>query len=492
MLYKGGGWLAAAEQGRKVSKEAFERALPGLRTALLDAQTRLRRQARFPVLIVIAGVDGGGKGDTVNVLHEWFDPRFLVTHAFGPPSDEEAERPPYWRYWRALPPKGRIGIFFESCYTQPLGGAMKRKDLDRALERIRAHEKLLADDGTLLLKFYFHLSKKAQKKRLKTLADDPARSWRVTEDDWAHFRSHGKFRRAAERVLAATHTLDAPWIVVEGADEEYRNITVAKAILKALRARLKRPHRPPKAPTLKRLKPAKRLEGLDLSLKMTERVYHRERLRWQGRLHELSRKAQKAGVPAVFLFEGSDAAGKGGAIRRLTAALDARYYRVIPVAAPTEEERAQPYLWRFWRQLPRAGHLTIFDRSWYGRLLVERVEGYAGRAEWQRAYGEIRDFEAHLLAHGTALAKCWLHIDKDEQLRRFRERERTPWKRFKITPEDYRNRAKWGLYAHAAEELFARTGTLQAPWTLVAANDKAYARVKVLKACCAALERALS
>ena len=215
--------------------------------------------------------------------------------------------------------------------------------------------------------------------------------------------------------------------------------------------------------------------------------------RCQGRLNRLQRKAAAQGVSTVMVFEGWDAAGKGGAVRRMTSALDARNYQVIPIAAPTDEERAHHYLWRFWRHLSRAGRITIFDRSWYGRVLVERVEGFATEREWTRAYSEINQFEDLLVAHGIVLVKYWLHITPEEQLRRFRERERVRWKRWKITDEDWRNREKWPAYDLAVNEMIERTSTRTAPWTIVEANDKNYARIKVLKTACdrlaAAVER---
>ena len=193
----------------------------------------------------------------------------------------------------------------------------------------------------------------------------------------------------------------------------------------------------------------------------------------------------------ILALEGWDAAGKGGAIRRVTHALDARMYRVIPIAAPTDEERAHHYLWRFWRHLPRLGRITIYDRTWYGRVLVERAEGFASEAEWMRAYKEINEFEEQLTEHGIVLVKYWLHISADEQLERFKERETAPWKQYKITPEDYRNREKMNLYEQAASDMIARTSTEFSPWTLVEANDKRYARIKVLRTLCDRLDAAL-
>jgi polyphosphate kinase 2 (PPK2 family) len=233
------------------------------------------------------------------------------------------------------------------------------------------------------------------------------------------------------------------------------------------------------------------LSALDLSQSMGDREYKVALSKYQGRLAELARDPRFKSRALVLAFEGADAAGKGGAIRRITTALDARQFQVIPVAAPTEEERAQPYLWRFWRQLPRYDHMTIFDRTWYGRVLVERVEGLCTPAEWQRAYSEINDFEHELVESGTIVVKFWLQVSQEEQLKRFQAREQIAFKRFKITEEDWRNREKWNAYQLAICDMVERTSTGEVPWTLVESNDKQFARVKILRTLCERLEAAL-
>lgn len=489
----------SAELGHTVDKETFAREEPALREALLNAQYDLLAARKFPVVIVIAGVDGAGKGETVNLLTEWMDPRHIQAHAFGAPTDEEAERPAFWRFWRALPPKGKIGIFFNSWYTAPIlqrtYKETRNPDLDASMEEIRRFERMLAAEGTLVLKFWFHLSKERQRERLEKLEKNPKTRWRVTETDWRHFKLYDRFRKVSERALRETSTAEAPWIVVEGTDERYRSLTVSKAILAELRRRLDDPA--PKAPechTAPLLQPVNGvdlIQRLDLSRKLPKHDYEAELLTWQGKLATLTRKRAYRDISVIAVFEGSDAAGKGGAVRRVTAGLDARQYQIIPIAAPTEEERAQPYLWRFWRHVPRRGKLTVFDRSWYGRVLVERVEGFAAEADWMRAYTEINDFEEQLVRNRTVLVKLWLQVSKDEQLRRFQERETTSFKRFKITAEDWRNRDKWDDYERAVCDMVDRTSTEIAPWTLVEAEDKYYARIKVLRTLCEAIEKAM-
>ncbi|WP_299443788.1 polyphosphate:AMP phosphotransferase [uncultured Rhodospira sp.] len=498
-----------AELGRKVSKEDFEALEPALRIEMLELQQTLRA-ADFPVILVFAGVEGAGKSESMNLLNEWLDPRWIVTRAYGPPSDEERERPEYWRFWRDLPPKGRIGQFLSCWYSTPFmdfaTGAIDEVVFDERMNRVIAFEKTLADDGALILKFWMHLGKQAQKKRLKALEKDPNESWRVTAQDWKHWEMYDSFIHAAERLLARTSVAEARWTIVEGQDHRYRSLTVLQGVRDALSRHLKDrkalaearahtgpgpetgPDRAAADPVVTARLPTV-LDTLDMTQAIAKKEYRTSLGRQQGRLAILQRKARAKGISTVLVFEGWDAAGKGGAIRRLTRALDARQLQVIPVAAPTDEEMAHHYLWRFWRQLGRAGRVTVFDRSWYGRVLVERIEGFASEEECRRAYAEIRDFEEQLVQHGMVLCKFWLHITKEEQLARFQSRQETPYKSWKLTDEDWRNREKWDDYERAVNEMVERTSTHIAPWTLVEANDKRHARVKVIQTVADAMER---
>ena len=360
----------SAELGHAIDKETYNREVPKLRAALLDAQYDLGAK-KLPVLILIGGVDGAGKGETVNTLNEWMDPRYIHTHAFGLMTDEERARPPMWRFWRALPPRGRVGIFFGHWYTEPIirrvYGDIDDGELDRQLTEISRFEKMLTDEGTLLLKFWFHLSKDRQKKRLKELSKDKKTAWRVTDDDWRHFKLYDKFRRISERSLRETSREQAAWTVVEGADRRYRELTVGRVILSAIRERLKAPEVKSKPvdvlPVVSSMDHKRILGSIDLASKVTEKEYDKRLEKLQGRLNLLVRDPGYRKVSTICVFEGCDAAGKGGAIRRVTQALDARHYHIVPIAAPTDEEKAQPYLWRFWRHMPGHGGLVIFDRS---------------------------------------------------------------------------------------------------------------------------------
>ncbi len=503
----------AAELGRKVSSHDYKALAPALREDLLDAQLRLREDRRSSVIILFGGVDGAGKSESVNLLNEWMDPRWLLTRAYGQPSEEERERPEYWRFWRDLPPKGRIGFFLSAWYSRPLIDRVRRRsnraEFGARLDEIIDFERTLTADGALILKFWMHLDKGSQKARLKKLEKDPLTRWRVTKEQWQNWKRYGRFIDAAEEMITRTSLAAATWTIVEGADERYRSLTLATMVRDAIRKRLAGPqgdvirmHRdatqqqpaPVSAKTRMTLRSEQPtiLSRLDMSQRVDRTRYETRLEELQGRLNALHRKAQRRGTSAILVFEGWDAAGKGGAIRRLTAAIDARAYQVIPIAAPTDEERAQHYLWRFWRHLARRGRMTIFDRSWYGRVLVERVEGFASEDEWMRAYAEINEFESQLVAHGIVVIKFWMHITADEQLKRFRDREKASYKRWKLTDEDWRNRKQWDAYQQAVNDMVERTSTRQALWTLVAANDKNFARLKVLTTVCDGLEEHLA
>jgi polyphosphate:AMP phosphotransferase len=372
-------------------------------------------------------------------------------------------------------------------------GRYKNARLDQAINGVERLEQMLCDEGALIFKFWFHLSKKQMKKRLETLRDDPLHSWRISPLDWQQSKTYDRFVRFGERVLRRTSRDYAPWHVIEGLDPNYRSLAVGRILLEGLQTALKAPTEPVHqavAPLGESIDQRSLLGSLDLDKRLSKEDYNEQLVAQQARLSTLMRDKRMRRHALVAVFEGNDAAGKGGAVRRVAAALDPRQYNIVPIAAPSQDERAQPYLWRFWRQIPARGKFTIFDRSWYGRVLVERIEGFCTQADWMRAYSEINDFEEQLSQAGVVLVKFWLSIDEQTQLQRFKEREAIPFKRFKITEDDWRNREKWGLYRDAVGDMVDRTSTEIAPWTLVEANDKRWARVKVLRTLGDALEAA--
>jgi polyphosphate:AMP phosphotransferase len=479
----------SAEQPHALDKAVFKEEEPKLHAQLLETQLKLVQNASFPVVVLVSGIDGAGKGKAIHRLYGWLDPRHVQTSAYDGLSDAERARPPMWRYWRDLPPKGRIGIVIGSWYHAPLRDRVQDRIDENTfasrLEDINRFEEMLASEGALLLKFWFHLSERQQAKRLKRERKSGVN--RHVLNEWTGVDMHAEAVRAAARMARRTSTGHAPWLVIPGNDPHYRDLAMGRTVLEAIDKRLEAPP-PVPIPAAPALIPSldrrTLLDALDLSQGVERKTYNKRLATLQDRLATRTDDPAFQKTALVMVFEGVDAAGKGGSIRRVTAALDPRRFQVHPIAAPTDEERAQPYLWRFWRRLPAKGKIAVFDRSWYGRVLVERVEGFASEAEWLRAYAEINDFERQLDDFGIVVVKFWLQIGKDEQLARFKAREDTPYKRHKITDEDWRNREKWDDYRLAVGDMVDRTSTETAPWTLVAAEDKRHARLHVIETIC--------
>lgn len=504
----------SAELGRAVSKSDFKEQSTPLREELLRLQSEYLRQASRQMIILVSGVDGGGKSESLALMNEWMDPRWLIINAYEPPNEVERRLPIFWRYWRDLPPRGRIGMFMSAWYSEPfidrVYDRIEPRDYDDYLQRIVRFEQALADDGAVIAKLWMHLSRDAQERRLHNLEQDPLTEARVTEQDWKNWRNYDRFIEVAERTISRTHSGTAPWIIIEGADRPYRSLAVAQVVRDALERALepmpvapappaprvtKKPKGKGKGPRAKTVDHMSGeltvLSGLEMSRKLSKQEYEEHLPVLQAELHQLHLRAKDKGIASMLVFEGPDSAGKGGAIRRVCTALSPRNYQVHGVAKPTEEEAAQHYLWRFWRHVPRDGHIGIFDRSWYGRVLVERVEGFASETEWRRGYAEINDFEQQFAEHGIVLMKYWIHITKDEQYKRFKLREQTPHKRWKLTDEDWRNREKWDQYERAVHDMVQYTSTPHARWTLIEGNDKRYARIAVLRSFCENLQRAI-
>ncbi|MBT8461601.1 MAG: polyphosphate kinase, partial [Gemmatimonadetes bacterium] len=381
---------------------------------------------------------------------------------------------------------------------QRVYGETTDAELEAQLDEINAFERTLAEDGYLFLKFWMHLGRDAQRERFEALESDPLQRWRVTRKDWEHWTMYDRFIRYSGYIIQRTDTEWAPWQIVEGADANHRSLTVGEALRDRIGERFEDravtagdDDGEDEGPIGTELRPVTVLSALDTDKTIDKSTYRDELVRLQARLNRLYRVARERGRSTILVFEGWDAAGKGGAIRRITPALDSRDYQIVSTAAPTAEENDHHYMWRFWRHLPGAGRFLIFDRSWYGRVLVERVEGFADQDEWLRAYEEINDFEAQLVEHGSIVVKYWIHITREEQDRRFQAREETPYKRWKLTDEDWRNRERWQAYDVAVDDMVRLTGTPIAPWHLIEGNDKRYARVRVLDILCDALDRAL-
>lgn len=486
-----------------LSKKDYDSRIPALREQLVQLQVALK-DAPFKVLLIVAGLEGTGRGDLINSLSSWLDPRGVETFSYRDPTEEERAHPFMWRFWRSLPEMGRIGIYAGSWYTETLRAeARSRKALSylsTELARIRHFEKLQVDNDTLIIKIWVHMDKKVHGRRLKLLAADSRTAWRVNEEDKRHHRIYDRLDRTAAHIREVTDQPGANWHVIDGNDERARSLAVVELLIHSFKHHTARLARlAARRTTALPLPPARslrasgrrQLQSLRLDHELSAKSYEAKRDKWLGRLNQAVREASARKRAITFVFEGWDAAGKGGAIRRLVSAIDARNFRVIPVGKPTPEEKNFHYLWRFWRHVPMDGLTTIYDRSWYGRVLVERLEGFCRRDEWKRAYKEINDFEKELIDHGTIVIKFWMHISREEQLRRFQSREETAYKQHKINDEDWRNRAKWDDYEIAVGDMIAFTHQPQAPWHLIPANNKRYARLEILKTACKDIEKAL-
>jgi polyphosphate:AMP phosphotransferase len=487
---------------KRLSKEAYRELFPRLEIRMGECQ-RAARNAGMPVIVVFEGWDASGKGTLINRLAQALDPRGFTVQSIKPATDTERFYPWQWRFWNRLPAAGQIAIFDRSWYMRVLDECVdrtaSRREVREAYEDILQFERQWADSGAVIVKFWLHISREEQKRRFKRLLSDPATAWTVGPAERRQNRRYGRWTAAVETMLERTLTAHAPWTVVEATQDRYARTKVFETVIDAVDEELDRRQKQPSAPPQPMPEPAPSplgvhtiLDRADLSLSVPRDEYEIQLEELQAKLWKLEHELYLARLPAAIVYEGWDAAGKGGNIRRLTQSLDPRGYEVVPIACPTAEEKAHHYLWRFWRRLPKAGHIHIFDRSWYGRVLVERVEGFCTEDEWKRAYREINEFERQLAEYGTVVVKFWLHIDSDEQLRRFRAREQEPHKDWKITDEDWRNREKWNRYKVAVTDMLHRTSTTYAPWTILEANDKLHARIKALRTVAQALEAGLA
>ncbi|WP_027642282.1 polyphosphate:AMP phosphotransferase [Enterocloster clostridioformis] len=490
--------LEKIDLSKKVDKKTYRRVMDEAEEKLGLLQ-RECKDAGIPVILVFEGMGAAGKGVQINRLIQALDPRGFDVYACDRPTEDEQMRPFLWRYWTKTPAKGRIAVFDRSWYrsvqVDRFDGLTPEDKLGDAYQDILSFEKQLCDDGTVIMKFFLYIDKDEQKKRFKKLEGSKETSWRVTDEDWNRNKDFDRYLKMNEEMLEKTDTDYAPWVIIEAVDKDYAALKIVSSVMDRLEYELE--HRRPEdektaqrqeAKTRERFKNGV-LSGIDLSKSLTEEEYKTRLKKLQKRLAELHSELYRLRIPVVIGFEGWDAGGKGGAIKRLTSNLDPRGYRVNPTAAPNDIEKVHHYLWRFWNNVPKAGHIAIFDRTWYGRVMVERIEEFCSEAQWRRAYQEINEMESHMANAGAVVLKFWLHIDKDEQERRFRERQANPAKQWKITDEDWRNREKWDQYEEAVNEMLIRTSTTYAPWIVVEGNDKRYARVKVLQTVVDALEK---
>ena len=501
--------LEKIDLNRKMKKKEYKVYMDDLQPRLAYLQ-RECRDAKIPVIIVFEGLGAAGKGTLINKVIEPLDPRGFDVHSTAIETKEETMHPFLWRFWMKTPEKGRIAIFDRGWYRRVLtdryDGRTAVVQLESAYDEICSFEKVLTDDGVVIIKLFAYISKEEQKKRFDNLLSSKKTAWRVTKDDLQRNKQYDKYLQMNEEMLEQTDSDFAPWHIVEGTDREYATVKMMQIVVNALEEAILAKQ---KKDSMEAEKVAEKvveevtdvqqeflratvLEGVTLDQTMEKEEYSARVLKLQARLSELHNELYRYRIPVVLVFEGWDAAGKGGAIKRLTQALDPRGYEVNPIAAPNDIEKAHHYLWRFWTKVPKAGHIAIFDRSWYGRVMVERIEGFCKEQEWKRAYREMNEMESALANASYIVLKFWLQIDKDEQERRFQERKENPQKQWKITEEDWRNRAKWEEYECAVDEMLVRTSTSYAPWIIVEANNKYYARIKVIETVLAAIEERIT
>ena len=491
---------------KKMPKEVYQKQMEQMETELAALQRECKALG-IPVILVFEGLDASGKGVQINKLIHPLDPRGFEVHAIKEETEEERMHPFLWRFWTKTPEKGRIAIFDTSWYRkvsiERFEHKLPKEELAYVYQEITTFERALADDGNVLIKLFLHISQKEQRKRFDKMLHSKETAWKVSKEDEKRNKEYHRYKEICEEMLERTESEYAPWILIEAEDRRFATAKIFSQVIRQLKERVYQEKEKLDQKTSsessdiqmetdqKNLMESSVLSKVDLTLAYTEEEYKRKLKTLQERLGLLHSELYRKRIPMVLGFEGWDAGGKGGAIKRLTDAMDPRGYLVSPTAAPTAVEKNHHYLWRFWKNMPKDGHVTIFDRTWYGRVMVERIEGFCTKEEWQRAYREINDMEAHLAHSGAIVLKFWMQIDKDEQERRFKERMENPQKQWKITDEDWRNREKWDLYEEAVNEMIIRTSTSYAPWMIVEGNNKYYARVKVLETVVKAMEERL-
>lgn len=484
---------------KKMGKEEYKEKMEALELELGKLQ-RECKELKIPVMIAFEGYGASGKGLQIGRLIQGLDPRGFEVHAVKKETEEEQMHPFMWRFWTKTPERGRIAIYDTSWYRRVqvdrFDGKVTDEELPYDYESIRSFEKQLTDDGMVIVKLFLVIDQKEQKKRFKKLMESKETKWRVSEGDLKRNKEFAAYEQINEEMLRKTDTDYAPWTIIEATDKRYATAKIYTTVIQAMSTEIEKKKELSEEPNISCAGAAKEFQDsllakVDLSKSLSTKQYKERLKELQKKMERLHGELYRRRIPVVLGFEGWDAGGKGGAIKRLTEHMDPRGYVVNPTVSPNDIERAHHYLWRFWRAMPKAGHIAIFDRTWYGRVMVERIEGFCTTKEWQRAYKEINDMEQDLVNAGAVVLKFWMQIDKDEQAARFKSRQENPEKQWKITDEDWRNRDKWDLYEEAVNEMLIRTSTPKAPWIVVEGNCKYYARIKVLETVVHAIEARL-
>ncbi len=484
-------WVKA----KKPDDEELSKRLETARAELAGRQMAIR-DAKLPVLVVLEGWGAAGKGSVLGRVIKNLDPRFFKTFPMSTATEEEKRRPFLYRYFAKIPEAGKF-VFFDGSWMDEVTGLylkekINKKEYAKKLESIKRFERQLHDNGYLVAKFFFHIGKDEQKKRIEALEENDNTKWRVSKWDLWQNKHYKECQKTFDEYLDATNQFVAPWYFIDSENRKWAELQMTELLVQNIDIALQ--NAGSVVPVLQNTFPLVKmplLSEIPLDKTVSDEEYKTELDHLQKRLSELHNELYHKKIPVIIAYEGWDAAGKGGNIKRLAAALDPRGYEVHPIASPEPHEKSRHFLWRFWTRLPKDGHIAIFDRTWYGRVMVERLEGFCSENDWQRAYTEINEFEKELDDWGAVIVKFWVQIDKDTQLARFTDRQNTPEKQWKITDEDWRNREKWDLYETAVNEMLQKTSTQFAPWHVLESNDKHYARLKALRTVIDAIEKRL-
>ncbi|QWT53840.1 polyphosphate:AMP phosphotransferase [Eubacterium sp. MSJ-33] len=476
----------------KPKDEELKERLSAAREKLATLQIKVK-EAKIPVLVVLEGFGAAGKGSVLSKIIKNMDPRFFHVETMEQPEPTELRKPFLYRYFKRIPENGQFtfmdGGWMEEIVKDRVHEQLDDETFEKRIRSVKRFERTLSDNGYTILKFFFYIDEKEQKKRMEELLADENTAWRVSEEDLWQNKKHKKCAEAYQEYMEQTNQSYAPWYAVDAQSKKWAELQILERINQNIETALANNGRAvPILPNLFPLAPIPKLADVDLNKSLTEEEYQEKLSKLQKRLSELHNVIYRKKIPVIIAYEGWDAAGKGGNIKRIASALDARGYEVYPIASPEPHEKNRHFLWRFWTRLPKSGHIAIFDRTWYGRVMVERLEGFCFENDWQRAYNEINEFEKELNDWGAVIVKFWVQIDKDTQLERFTLRQNTPEKQWKITEEDWRNREKWDAYEEAVNEMLRKTNTTYAPWKILESNDKKYARIKALETVIHAIE----
>lgn len=482
--------------GNVAKNQDIEQRIEEQRLKLATLQIKIK-ESKLPVIVLFEGFGAAGKGSVLRKLIHNLDPRFFSVEVMDTPSKDDKRKPFLYRHFVKIPENGKF-TFFDSGWMDEIvkkraGGKYTGEEYRARVNSVKIFERQLVDNGYIIKKFFFDIDRKEQKKRLTALLADKNTAWRVSRFDLWQNEHHNKCRKYFTEFMDETNMPYAPWHIIDSHDKKEAELQVLEIINSSLEEAMANGKKTPAV--VKNVFPLKKMPKLakiDLNKTFPDEDYKEELDKLQKHLGELHNELYRRKIPVIVAYEGWDAAGKGGNIKRLTQGLDPRGYEVCPIASPEPHEKARHFLWRFFTRLPKTGHITVFDRTWYGRVMVERLEGFCSENDWKRAFNEINEFEKELTDWGAIVVKFWVQIDKDTQLARFTERQNTPEKRWKITDEDWRNREKWDLYEKAIDEMIAKTSTEFAPWNILESNDKHYARIKALRILIEAIEERLA